>query len=86
MIVKAKPEHEVAYGELVKLLDRFAAQISPLELLAIAANLTGKLVALQDRQSVTPEAAMRLVIDNIWRGNHQAISEMNAGNLTGRMN
>lgn len=47
--MKAKPEHEVAYQDLAKLIRKHADKVTSLELLAIGANMIGKLVALQDQ-------------------------------------
>lgn len=72
----AKPEHEVAYQELNGLLRRHAENLSGLEMLAIAANVVGKLVALQDQRKVSPEMAMEVVAQNIEYGNKQVIDEL----------
>lgn len=71
----AKPEHEVAYQDMVALL-RKRAQIPPLEMLAIASNMVGKLVAMMDQRTVTPQMAMQIVADNIEAGNRQVIEEL----------
>lgn len=72
----AKPEHEVAYQELCALVSKHAAVLTPLEILAIAANMLGKLVALQDQRSVTPAMAMAVVAKNIETGNQQVIEQL----------
>lgn len=74
--MKAKPEHEVAYQDLAKLIRKHADKVTSLELLAIGANMIGKLVALQDQRMVTPEKAMKVVADNIEAGNQQVIDEL----------
>jgi hypothetical protein len=71
-----KPEHELAYQEIADLLKRHAAGMTALELLAIAANMVGKIVAMQDQRTVSPEQAMRIVARNIEEGNKQAIEEL----------
>lgn len=75
---KAKPEHEVAYQELTALVSKHADKLTPLELLAIAANMIGKLIALQDQRKVTPALAMETVAKNIEAGNEQALREVRA--------
>jgi hypothetical protein len=50
--------------------------VSKLELLGIAANLVGRLVAYQNPRIVTPEIAMQVVHSNIEIGNLQAIEEI----------
>lgn len=75
-MVISKPEHEVAYQELAALIGKNAGTMTGLELLAIAANMVGKLIALQDQRTVTPALAMEVVSKNIEIGNEQAIAEV----------
>jgi len=74
----AKREHEVAYQDLVGLVRRHADKLTSLELLAVGANLLGKLVALQDQRTVTPAEAMEIVAQNIEHGNKQVLDELAA--------
>jgi hypothetical protein len=82
-VFRSKPEHEIAFQEIAALLDKHAGKLTSLEMLAIAANMVGKLVALQDQRYVTPEKAMNVVIENIQNGNKQVIDDLHnsiAGN------
>lgn len=72
----AKPEHEVAYQDLCALVNRHANKLTSLELLAVAANMLGKLVALQDQRTCTPALAMETVAQNIERGNKQVLDQL----------
>jgi len=72
----AKPEHEVAYQDLCRLMSKHAAKLTALELLAVAANMVGKLVALQDQRTTTPEMAMKVVSANIEYGNQAVIAQL----------
>lgn len=74
-IITTQPEHEVAYQEVVALLRRHQ-KLSAIELVAIAANLLGKLIALQDQRAITPDEVMRIVEHNIEIGNEQALAEL----------
>jgi hypothetical protein len=74
--VKTNPKHEAAYQDLVAIVRKYEGELSPSELLAIAANLTGKLVALQDQRTMTPELAMEIVSRNLELGNQQALAEL----------
>ena len=56
-----KPQHEAFYQDLAALLHKHTEHLSALEMLAVAANMVGKIVAYQDQRIVTPEAAMRTV-------------------------
>lgn len=72
----AKPEHEVAYQDVCQLVNRHADKLSALELLAVAANMIGKLVALQDQRITTPAMALEVVAQNLEQGNAQALEQL----------
>jgi hypothetical protein len=69
----AKPEHEIAYQDLCQLVNRHASKLTSSELLAVAANMLGKLIALQDQRTMSPSAAMEIVSRNIEHGNQQVM-------------
>lgn len=69
----AKPEHEVAYQDLANMLRKHADKLTSLEMLAIAANMLGKIIALQDQRKVTKDMAMEVVAANIECGNKHVI-------------
>jgi hypothetical protein len=73
---RAKPEHEIVYQDLLKLLSRHADKVSAAETLAIAANMLGKLIAMQDQRTMTREKAIKLIVQNIEAGNQQVIEEL----------
>jgi hypothetical protein len=73
----AYPEHEVAYQDLIALIRKHGTEISALEMLAIAANMLGKLVAMQDQSVVTPKQAMEVVARNLELGNRQVVEQIN---------
>jgi hypothetical protein len=75
-VVIANPKHEIAYQEICDLVKRHSGDLSPLEILAIAANMIGKLVALQDQRKVTTSLAMQTIARNIENGNKQAVVEL----------
>lgn len=72
----ARPEHEVAYQELVALSLKHADKLTPLELLAIAANMVGKMIAMQDQRTMTPSMAIEIVFQNIQHGNETVTAEL----------
>lgn len=72
----ARPEHEIAYQDIVALVRKHAEHLSSVEMLAIAANMLGKLLAHQDQRTMTSEVAMEIVAQNIEEGNRQAIAEV----------
>lgn len=72
----AKVEHEAAYQDLCRILNKHADKLTAIELLAIAANMVGKLVALQDQRTTSPELAMKTVSLNIEHGNRSVIDHL----------
>jgi tRNA threonylcarbamoyladenosine modification (KEOPS) complex Cgi121 subunit len=72
----AKPEHEVVYQDLCALVNKHAASISAMEILAIASNMVGKLVAMQDQRTVSPSMAMEVFAKNIEAGNRQILDSI----------
>lgn len=80
----ARPEHEVAFQDLAALVSKHADKLSPLEMLAVAANMLGKLVAMQDQRTVTPAHAMEVVARNLEIGNRQVISDLLTRTPAGR--
>jgi hypothetical protein len=72
-VIKATPETKVLFEELTELIRRHQ-HISAYELLAVAANMVGKLIALQDQRVVSPELAIETVMRNIEMGNKEALS------------
>lgn len=72
----AKPEHEVVYQDLCALIARHADKMTPLEVLAVAANMVGKLVAMQDQRKTSVAMAMEVVSRNIEVGNKAVIDQL----------
>lgn len=72
----AKQEHEVAYQDICALVSKHADKLSSAELLAVAANMLGKLVAMQDQRAMTPARAMQIVAQNIEHGNKQIVDQL----------
>jgi hypothetical protein len=69
----AAAEHQVAYQDLAALIRKHADKVDAEGLLAIAANMVGKLVAMQDQRTMTPEMAMVTVAENVAAGNAEMI-------------
>lgn len=74
-IVMAKPEHEAIYQDIITLLNRHAG-LTSLEILAIVGNLAGKIIALQDQRTISPQYAMDTLIANLEHGNKQALDAL----------
>lgn len=71
-----RPEHEVAYQDLCKLVSKHADKLSALELLAVASNMIGKLIAMQDQRTVTRDKALDVLIKNLELGNVQVLDQL----------
>lgn len=70
------PEHEVAYQDLVDLVRKHADKVDAIEMLAIAANMLGKLVAMQDQRAYTSAQVMEMVAKNIEHGNLEMVKKL----------
>lgn len=75
-ILTPKPEHEIAYQDLNKLIGKHGDRVSALEMFAIASNLLGKLAALQDQRTVTQKILIDILMKNFELGNQQAVAEL----------
>lgn len=72
-ILQAKHGHAVAYQDLCALVNKHASTMAPIEILAVAANMLGKLLAMQDQRTTTKEMAMAVIIKNIEYGNKTVV-------------
>lgn len=71
------PEHEQFYQDLIKLVKKYTGELSSAEMLAVAANMLGKLAAMQDQRNMTESHAMEIIIHNFELGNKQVIDKLN---------
>lgn len=76
MIIQSKPEHEIAYQDLCALITKHAGKLTPQEILAVAGNMVGKLIAMQDQRTLTPAMAMEIVANNIEAGNQDVLRQL----------
>lgn len=72
----ASERHEVLYHELLTLTARYVKDLPQVEMLAVAANMVGKMVAMQDQTTMTPDMAMEIVAKNIEHGNRQVLDQL----------
>jgi flagellin-specific chaperone FliS len=75
-LTKSTPEQEVAYKDLHALLKKNVGGATAVQLLAIAANMIGKLIAMQDQRDISREDAMEIVMTNIEHGQKQALDKL----------
>lgn len=81
--MRTRPEHEVAYQDLCKLISKHADNLSALELLAVASNMIGKLIAMQDQRTVTRDKALDVLIKNLELGNVQVLDQLKSSKGAG---
>jgi len=74
--VQCDTRHEVAYQDLCKLVSKHANELSSLQLLAIAGNMVGKLIAMQDQRSISAEQALEVLFYNLQAGNKQILDQI----------
>jgi uncharacterized protein YejL (UPF0352 family) len=82
MTIRTKPsgpQHENFYQDLVALVDKHSAHLGNDEMLAVASNMVGKLIAMQDQRTMTEHRAMLIVSENIQAGNRQAVDQLISG-------
>lgn len=70
-----RPEHEAFRLELLAVIERYP-QLPAQDLLAVASQLVGQLVAMQDRRKMSPEDAMAVVAANIESANAAVINAL----------
>lgn len=66
--------HERFYQDIVKVMNKHTRHLGSEEILAIIANMVGKLVALQDQRTMSVRMAMDIVSKNIEQGNADAVA------------
>lgn len=72
----ASPAHEVCYQDLCKLVAKHANELTKIDVLAIAANMVGKLVAMQDQREYSAAHVLEVVAQNIERGNQHVLENL----------
>lgn len=68
--------HEDCRNAMLKAMDPYKDQLSAIEMLAIASQLVGQLIALQDQRKYTSSAVMAVVSANIEGGNQMVIAQL----------
>lgn len=64
-------EHQALYADLMVALKKHEG-LPALELLAVTANLVGKLLAMQDQRKYSVDALLAMIMRNIEQGNVEA--------------
>lgn len=74
--VEPGPEHQALMSDLKAVLKKHGDNLRADTILAICAQLTGQVLAMQDQRVMTPDAALAIVGANIEIGNAAAIQEL----------
>jgi hypothetical protein len=69
--------HQTFKRDLDKLLKKHIGRLSAQDLLAVASQVVGMIVALQDQRTMTPDMAIAIVIENIQVGNTSVVMNLN---------
>jgi hypothetical protein len=72
----ANEQHEAFFQDFAQVLKKHAGHLDSLEMLTIASNAVGKLVAFQDQRKHSPGYIMTVVAENIKLGNQQAVDAL----------
>lgn len=72
---KPDQRHRALRATLIQTLAREFADLPGEEMLAVACQLVGQMIAMQDQRRYTPETIMKLVQANIEAGNQQAVAQ-----------
>ena len=75
MTVQPTSEHVAFMDDLKAALGRHTS-LTGMEMLAIASQFVGNLIALQDQRAVTADTVMDMVAKNIEIGNHAVIANL----------
>jgi len=70
------PAHEAFKNDFTDMLRKHQDALTPPEMLAVAAQFTGMLLALQDQQTMSVERAMQIDMKNLEIGNTQIVEDL----------
>ena len=68
-------DHMAMKADIAAILDKYRDN-HPLEILAVAAQVVGMIIALQDQAKISPQRAMDVVARNIEAGNQVATAPL----------
>lgn len=72
-IVQTDARHEEMYQDLIALIRKYAQEDNAEEMLAISANIVGKIIAMQNQRTMSSKRALDIVTKNIVLGNEQIL-------------
>jgi hypothetical protein len=68
------PKHQAFRDDMLAVVKKHGEVLNKLEMLVLVSHLVGQLVALQDKELITPDHAMEVVRLNIEQGNQEAVA------------
>ena len=77
--VSANSDHQALRRDLIDLIRKRHGGLSAQEVLAVAAQLVGQILLMQDREHLDPQSAMDLINRNIVLGNQAALADLQKG-------
>ena len=75
--VEPDERHHAFKRDVDELLKKHSEKLQAVEVLALASQLVGMIIAFQDQQTMTSDRAMKIVSLNIETGNKMAVVEVN---------
>jgi len=81
-VVVSRAHHD-AYAEVHALMEKYAGNLGAEGLLAVAANIVGKIAAMQDQRVMTPQMVAEVIEKNIEQGNAEITAHLR-GKPSGR--
>lgn len=79
--IKPRFSHLDFNKDMQAVIEKHKHILNPADMLALAAHLVGWLMALQDEQHVSEQAAMEMIAKNMQIGNIAARKHMNSKNM-----
>lgn len=74
--VKATETDQALHADIAALIKRHLTPDTPERALAIASQVVGQVLALQDKRKMTKEMAFDVMLSNIEMGNQQVIGNL----------
>lgn len=72
-----KAKYQEVHSAISAVLNIYAGNLTPLELLCLGSQMVGQFLAIQDEREVTTSEAMEIVIHNIRLGNENVVIKLN---------
>lgn len=74
--VETTAAHEHLFRDIVQVLMTYEDKLDSEEMMAVLARMVGYMIALQDKNKMTPQIAIEVVQANMQEGNRYAIKTL----------